>query len=167
MNDAYEADFYCADNALHSPPWRGDGEAVGVVTRAAEDSVPYEASAALPSEAEALGGVTAIAPSITSFQQLHDMPEGEIFANHVLKGNSLADAYKLTFFEKLANDRADGARRAAVSRLSAKAHLRATPARAADTARIPSDILDAYRQLNPGLKDEDYRAHYRKYSNER
>lgn len=104
--------------------------------------------------------IRALDPAFQSFDDLQSMPEAGAFNRLVLKGNTLADAFRLARFDALSARRA--AETAKNSHTRNRAHLSATAVGGRAEAMIPPDTLEMYRQVCPGLSDDQYRAHYRR-----
>ncbi|MDR0249572.1 MAG: hypothetical protein LBI44_07985 [Oscillospiraceae bacterium] len=113
-------------------------------------------------EARALAAITALEPEVTSFESLSRLPESEDFNRRVLGGDTLEDAFKLTYFDKLLRRGANEAH-ARARREAALAHFSPLPEPGGGAGQsMPEDVLESYRLLCPGCSDEEYRAHYRK-----
>lgn len=119
------------------------------------------------SEATAMEPIRAIDPGFASFAALAAMPEAEAFNRLVLKGNSLADAFRLARYDALAARRAAESAKDALSRAYNRAHLSATSPAGTRMDMVPPDTMEMYRQICPGLPDEAYRAHYRRAKREK
>jgi hypothetical protein len=118
-------------------------------------------------ESAALSAISALDPGVRTFKDLSDMPEAETFNALVRKGNSLTDAFRLARFDALTGRAAAESFKAGVSRAHNRAHLSATPVNAARAAAVPPETMETYRDICPGLRDEEYRAHYARHNKER
>jgi hypothetical protein len=143
-------------------------EAAAAETLTPGDATEPDAAQALPAEdgparpeTHAMASVRAIDPAFRSFADLSAMPEAEAFNRLVLKGNTLADAFRLARYDALGARQAAEAGRNALSRAYNRAHLSATGGGGTQADLVPPETLEMYRQICPGLPDEAYRAHYR------
>ena len=133
----------------------------GADSPAAAASVPPSGAAeSNPHLQRALAELSALDPDIRTLDDLDTMPGAEKFHRLVLRGNSLPDAYRLARFDTLVDRQVRGARDEAVRSWSGRSHLAAYAPAPSALSQIPAETLEMYRQINPGLRDEDYRAHY-------
>ena len=112
---------------------------------------------------EQISEIAKFDPSIKSLDDLKKMDNYSEFYEHVKRGNTLVDAYKLVNFDKLTQASANGAKQAAINAINGKSHLEKTSGRGTGSATVPADIADAYRMLNPNATDAEIQKHYNKY----
>lgn len=112
---------------------------------------------------EQISEIAKFDPSIKSLDDLKKMDNYSEFYEHVKRGNTLIDAYKLVNFDKLTQASANGAKQAAINAINGKSHLEKTSGRGTGSATVPADIADAYRMLNPNATDAEIQKHYNKY----
>lgn len=86
----------------------------------------------------------------------------------VRNGVSLVDAYKLGHFEELSARRASAAKQAALNQSAGKAHLKATGSQghAEGSVEVPPEVRQQYRDMMPGITDEQIRKEYARYLKE-
>lgn len=107
-----------------------------------------------------MDAIRALDPGFARFEDLRSMPEAEEFHRLVMKGHSLSDAFRLARFDTLVNSRAAEAGKTALTNAYNRSHLSASAVNGAPAHVVPAETLEMYRLILPGLRDEDYRAHY-------
>ena len=111
-----------------------------------------------------LAEISKLDPSIKSVDDLVRTDNYAEIKNKVQIGYSLADAYKLVNFDRLSARSGEAGKQAAINSISSKSHLTTTPVGTAGSIAVvvPEDIKTAYRQINPGITDEEIAKHYSK-----
>ena len=109
--------------------------------------------------------IAAMEPSVKTVEDVLNSEKGpEIVAMVTNKGLTLAEAYKLAYFDTLSQKRAQAAKAGAVAQGLSKGHLRASSGSGGTPgltlADIPSDTLELYRQMNPEASDAEIVKHY-------
>ena len=104
--------------------------------------------------------ISALDPSVNSFQDLAKIPEYDRLLSLVEKGNSLTDAYKLSKFDELTKRHTAVAKQAALNSVASRAHMRPTKMRGPGGAVVPSEVAMQYRKLIPGISDLEIQKHY-------
>lgn len=106
--------------------------------------------------------VGAMNPNIRSAEDLSHDPMYPKMLEYINKGLSIPDAYRLTHFEALRGDAAKGAAQQAYINRAGTAHMRAIQQRGAGSQikSVPTETLEMYRALNPGMSDEEISKHY-------
>ena len=104
-----------------------------------------------------------IDPSIKSIADFSKMENYDEFYGYVQKGLTFSQAFKLANYDKLTQQTAKAAKRAALNAAQGKEHLSATSQRGAGSVTVPADIKATYREFNPGMTDAEIEKHYNKY----
>lgn len=112
---------------------------------------------------EQISEIAKFDPSIKNLDDLKKMDNYSEFYEHVKRGNTLVDAYKLVNFDKLTQASANGAKQAAINAINGKSHLEKTSGRGTGSATVPADIAATYRLLIPDATDAEIQKHYNKY----
>ena len=81
----------------------------------------------------------------------------------VKRGYSLEDAYYLVHRDELSEKQVASAKQSALNASSSKRHLESTTSRGTDSAYVPNDVKEMYRELNPGITDAEIAKHYNGY----
>lgn len=81
------------------------------------------------------------------------------------RGVSLADAYKALNFEALAGRRAAAAKQATMNLAAGKAHLEPAAMKARAGIEVPVDVREQFRDLMPGISDEEIGRQYADFLN--
>ena len=102
-------------------------------------------------------------PNIQTVRDLAGMETYPQLYAMVQRGYDLADAYRLANFTELSKREAGAARQSAINAVKSKSHL-APVAERSGTAEIvvPEETKQLYRQLNPGVTDDEIKRHYAK-----
>ena len=110
-----------------------------------------------------IDAIHAIDPAISTVADLLKMPNYAQFKERVDRGYTFEDAYYLVNREKVEASRAEQTRQQALLNARGKEHL-APPnaARGTGALPVPADVMSLYRQLNPGMTEEQIVAHYNK-----
>ena len=110
-----------------------------------------------------INAIHAIDPSISSVADLTKMPNYDQFKARVDRGYTFEDAYYLVNREKVETSRAEEARQQALLNARGKEHLAPPGAvRGTGALPVPANVMTLYRQLNPGMTEEQIIAHYNK-----
>ena len=112
---------------------------------------------------EQLKEIGQIDPSIKSVEDFRKMDNYDTFYNFVTRGLNFAEAYKLANYDKITQQTAKAAQRAALNTAQSKNHLAATAQRGAGSVTVPADIKAEYREFNPGMTDAEIEKHYNNY----
>jgi len=101
--------------------------------------------------------------SVKTEQDIINNPHfGEIAAMYN-RGYSLEDAYYLANRAELEQKKQAAARQQAVNQVTSKSHMKATGQNGAgDEIVVPSDVMAAYRRMNPKWTEADIKKHYAK-----
>ena len=112
---------------------------------------------------EQLTEIRKLNPNIQSVRDLTTMESYPQLYAMVQRGYDLADAYRLANFAELSKREAGAARQSAINAVKSKSHL-APVAERSGTAEIvvPEETKQLYRQLNPGVTDDEIKRHYAK-----
>jgi len=112
---------------------------------------------------EQIQEIAKLDPSISTVQDLMQRPEYQQVYNLVRKGNSIVDAYKLVYFDKLTANASTAAKQAALNSANSKEHLTATTARGAGSLTVPADVKAMYKSMMPDVTDAEIQEHYNKF----
>ena len=112
---------------------------------------------------EQLTEIRKLNPNIQTVRDLAGMETYPKLYEMVQRGYDLADAYRLANFAELSKREAGAARQSAINAVKSKSHL-APVAERSGTAEIvvPEETKQLYRQLNPGVTDDEIKRHYAK-----
>ena len=102
----------------------------------------------------------AMDPDMTDLGAILRSEAGAKFRTYVSRGLDFVDAYTLAAREKLDRLSAERAQNAARARGAGKDHLSATSMRGQGSLSVPAEELALFRELNPGVSDEDIRKYY-------
>ena len=136
------------------------------VMRAKAAQKQADVSAAKARVDEQIKEISKLDPGIKTVDDLINNDKyGQIKAL-VKKGYSLPDAFKITNFDRLASMKGDAGKQSAINSVNSKSHLTTTQVGAAGgtVASVPEDIKAYYRQINPGITDEEISKHWAKNS---
>lgn len=111
-----------------------------------------------------LKAVSKIDPEIKTLEDLAAQPNYAEIVKYVSQnGLSLVDAYKLANNDKLVSRQTEAVKQAAINSAKSTAHLGVTGGVSTDTGNyvpIPANMLGAWRQAYPDLKDEELTKKY-------
>ena len=128
--------------------------------RAAESARQQEQKMVLD---EQIKEIAKLDPSIKGVKDLFDRPEYQDIYNKVKLGNSIVDAFKLVYFDKLTASAGDAARQAALNAANSKEHLQPNGQRGAGAIPVPPDVKAQYKLLNPNATDAEIQEHYHRF----
>ncbi len=112
---------------------------------------------------EQIQEIAKLDPSISTVQDLMERPEYKQVYNLVRKGNSIVDAFKLVYFDKLTASAGNAGRQAALNAAGSKEHLQPTTARGAGSLTVPADVKAMYKSMMPDATDAEIQEHYNKF----
>lgn len=112
---------------------------------------------------EQLTEIRKLNPNIQSVRDLTTMESYPQLYAMVQRGYDLADAYRLANFAELSKREAEAARQSAINAVKSKSHMVPAAERSGGTeVVVPEETKRLYRQLNPGVTDEEIKRHYAK-----
>lgn len=112
---------------------------------------------------EQLTEIRKLNPNIQSVRDLTTMESYPQLYAMVQRGYDLADAYRLANFAELSKREAGAARQSAINAVKSKSHMVPAAERSGGTeVVVPEETKKLYRQLNPGVTDEEIKRHYAK-----
>ena len=138
-------------------------QSIPEVRRAKEaETAANRARAEMKVEAQ-MAEIRKLNPNIQTVRDLAGMETYPKLYEMVQRGYDLADAYRLANFTELSKREAGAARQSAINAVKSKSHL-APVAERSGTAEIvvPEETKQLYRQLNPGVTDDEIKRHYAK-----
>ena len=138
-------------------------QSIPEVRRAKEaETAANRARAEMKVEAQ-MAEIRKLNPNIQTVRDLAGMETYPQLYAMVQRGYDLADAYRLANFTELSKREAGAARQSAINAVKSKSHL-APVAERSGTAEIvvPEETKQLYRQLNPGVTDDEIKRHYAK-----
>lgn len=103
-----------------------------------------------------LAQIRAMDPAMTDLGAILRSEAGEKFRSYVDKGLDFVDAYTLAAKDRLASLQSNRA----AAKAGSKAHLNATKQQGVGALSVPSDQMELFRALNPGVSDADIRKYY-------
>ena len=112
---------------------------------------------------EQLRQIQAIDPTIKGLGDLSRLDTYPKLYDMVKRGYALADAYRLANYDALTQRAAEASRKAAITAVQSKQHLRPMESRGAGEISVPDSVIDEYRMLNPGATKEEIQKHYQSY----
>ena len=136
-------------------------QSIPEVRRAKEaETAANRARAEMKVEAQ-MAEIRKLNPNIQTVRDLAGMETYPKLYEMVQRGYDLADAYRLANFTELSKREAGAARQSAINAVKSKNHL-APVAERSGTAEIvvPEETRQLYRQLNPGVSDDEIKRHY-------
>lgn len=104
-----------------------------------------------------------IDPDIKSRDDLFQLKEFPTILEHVRRGESLPDAYRFVFLDKLTGRRAQAEVTAARNRAAGKRHLAATTTRGSGGVEVDRDTVEEYRKYLPEVSEREIREYEAKY----
>ena len=122
-----------------------------------------EATARANIDAE-VAKIHAMDPSITSVNDLLNMPNAKAFYEYARKGLPLSDAYYLVNREKLEAAKAEAIRQQALNNNRGKEHLHSTGnARGSGAVSVTAEQMAMFRLFNPNASEAEILNYYNKH----
>lgn len=112
---------------------------------------------------EQMAEVTKLDPTLKEPKDFLSMPDYDSFKSYVDRGMSFVEALKLMRYDSLVNAKAEKAAQATLQKAAGKAHLTSSRSQGSGAVAVPADVMQMYRQLNPGVSDAEIQAHYNKH----
>ncbi len=101
-------------------------------------------------------------PSISSINDITNLPTGKEFRDLVNRGNiSFLEAFKIANFERIQTIRA-AAQRQAAKNAESKSHMKGITASAKDGAEVSDREMKIYKTMCPWMSDDEIRADFAK-----
>ncbi|MCI8387105.1 MAG: hypothetical protein HFE63_01395 [Clostridiales bacterium] len=132
---------------------RARAEAEQQLVSASAVSREAEAKAKIEGQMKQLAALDSSIKSIDDLMAMENYPQ---FYELVKRGNNFVEAYKLANYDNLIKRAAAAEKQRTLNSQSGKAHM--TPARVEQgqgLPQVPSDELELYRYLNPGMSDDE------------
>ena len=107
-----------------------------------------------------VAAISQMDPNIRTLEDLSKTQEFAAIQKRVQGGMTLLDAYRLETWDKQMRARNAAAEQAAVNKQKSKDHLRKTTERGKGDEPVPSDVLQMYRDMMPGITDAEIRKHW-------
>lgn len=99
--------------------------------------------------------------SVKTEQDIINNPHFQQIAEMYGRGYSLEDAYYLANRSEMEQKKQAAARQQAVNQVTSKQHMKATGQNGAgDEIVVPSDVMAAYRRMNPKATEAEIKKHY-------
>ena len=138
-------------------------QSIPEVRRAKEaETAANRARAEMKVEAQ-MAEIRKLNPNIQTVRDLAGMETYPQLYAMVQRGYDLADAYRLANFAELSKREAGAARQSAINAVKSKSHMVPAAERSGGTeVVVPEETKKLYRQLNPGVTDEEIKRHYAK-----
>ena len=113
---------------------------------------------------EELQQIHRMEPSVKGIEDILQMDTAEAFTRYVReKGLSYLEAFKLANADRLSQRRVEQEKQRTLQAVASKRHLAPTGGTAADTVRVPQEVADLFRAMNPGMSAQDIQREYRKW----
>ena len=113
---------------------------------------------------EELQQIHRMEPSVKGIEDILQMDTAEAFTRYVReKGLSYLEAFKLANADRLSQRRVEQEKQRTLQAVASKRHLAPTGGAAADTVRVPQEVADLFRAMNPGMSAQDIQREYRKW----
>lgn len=142
------------------PEVRAARQAKAEAEAAARQAREQEAKARVD---EQLRQIQAIDPTVKELGDLAKLDTYPKLYDMVKRGYSILDAYRLANYDALTQRAAEASRKAAITSVQSKQHLKATESRGGGAIPVPDSVLEEYRVLNPGATKEEIQKHYQSY----
>lgn len=142
------------------PEVRAARQAKAEAEAAARQAREQEAKARVD---EQLRQIQAIDPTVKELGDLAKLDTYPKLYDMVKRGYSILDAYRLANYDALTHRVAEASRKAAITSVQSKQHLKATESRGGGAIPVPDSVLEEYRVLNPGATKEEIQKHYQSY----
>lgn len=142
------------------PEVRAARQAKAEAEAAARQAREQEAKARVD---EQLRQIQAIDPTVKELGDLAKLDTYPKLYDMVKRGYSILDAYRLANYDTLTQRAAEASRKAAITSVQSKQHLKATESRGGGAIPVPDSVLEEYRVLNPGATKEEIQKHYQSY----
>ena len=138
-------------------------QSIPEVRRAKEaETAANRARAEMKVEAQ-MAEIRKLNPNIQTVRDLAGMETYPKLYEMVQRGYDLADAYRLANFTELSKREAGAARQSAINAVKSKSHMVPAAERSGATeVVVPEETRRLYKQLNPGVSDEEIKRHYAK-----
>lgn len=138
-------------------------QSIPEVRRAKEAETAANRARAEMKVQEQLTEIRKLNPNIQSVRDLTTMESYPQLYAMVQRGYDLADAYRLANFTELSKREAGAARQSAINAVKSKSHMVPAAERSgASEVVVPEETKQLYRQLNPGVTDDEIKRHYAK-----
>mgnify|MGYP005795983639 CR=1 FL=1 len=113
---------------------------------------------------EELQQIHRLDPSVKDLEDILQMDTAEAFNRYVReKGLSYLEAFKLANADRLSQRRAEQEKQRTLQAVASKRHLAPTGGAAADTVRVPREVADLFRAMNPEMSAQDIQREYKKW----
>lgn len=106
-------------------------------------------------------------PDIKSIEDIRGLPEFPQLMERVRRGDTLPEAYRLVYFEKLTGRQARAAEQAVRNRDAGKRHLQPVATRGNGAVEVDRETIEEYRKLMPDATDKEIRDYHAKYMRSR
>ena len=99
---------------------------------------------------------------LEKLEDVFKLPNSDKIYALAQKGYSLLDAYESSNKAEIRKQQAEAAKQATLNSIQGKGHLQGNgKGTEVDATRIPDDVLEMYKALNPGKTLEQYKKHYK------
>lgn len=107
-----------------------------------------------------LAEIRKINPAIKSLDDIVSMQTGKAFISYVQRGNTFLEAYRLANYDDILASRREAGAQAARNAAAGKSHMQQTAQQGDGGKRVPRNVADMYRLLNPEMSEAEIVAHY-------
>lgn len=151
------------DQLIGEHPAIKQAQALVQQTQAAEQQ-RREAEARARADAD-IAEIRKLDPGIQGVGDLLKMDRADQFSAYVKRGNSFLDAYRLTYFDKIAENAAKTAREQALRSVRSKDHLSGPVAgRGPGAVSVSAQEMAYYRAFLPNASDAEIQAFHNKHT---
>lgn len=102
-------------------------------------------------------------PAVQSLEDLPKLTRAKEFYAEVKAGKDFLAAYETVYRDEIEAKKAAAVRQETINRQRGKEHLSATSQRGSGSPAVPPEELRLYRQMMPGISDEEIRRHYARF----
>lgn len=113
--------------------------------------------------AQQMEEIRKISPEIKGTEDLAKLEHFDELYNMIGRGYSLANAYKILYFDSLTEKAAQAAKQKALNSIGGRDHLKPSTSRGVGATPVPADVAAEYRLFMPNATDAEIQAHYNKY----
>lgn len=107
--------------------------------------------------------ISKLDPDVKGIDDILNAPEYPQIIERVKRGDSLQDAYRLVYWDKLSTRQAQAAGQAARNRAAGKNHLQPTRSKGAGSVEVTQDVIEEYQRIMPDATPEEIRKYEAKY----
>lgn len=108
-----------------------------------------------------LQAISQFDPDVKGFEDIIKNPNFAQIDAMYQRGYSLEDAYYLANKDKISQRKQAAAKQQVINQATGKSHMKATGSNGAgNDVSVPSDVMEMYKQMNPGATETQIKQHY-------